>query len=239
VIDSKRAKSMLKYCSEETMENLDEALSSLAGDGIWGIGKDLAEIGKTLEEILPICSNGICDDDCPFYNLTYKINGSEPPEEKICYMVIAISKTLNDYFEEDGDEDPETAIDPPEDLDKEDGDVPRIHEVKSWPQYFQPVLFSKKTWEHRINDRDYRVGDLILMREWVPGDYIRADRETRFTGKWVLAEITSVHGGLPGMAEGYCILNIFVQEVGMNGTELAQTLDNLGDYTILPTPPEK
>jgi len=235
MIESERVKDMLKYCSDETMGDLDVALSSLAGDGIWGMGKDLVEMGKTLTEIMPICSYGICDDDCPFF-------GDDGPEEKICGTIVTISKTLNDYFEEDEDGGPvySTENHPnPRNVESSDKDALRIHEVKSWPQYFQPVLLGKKIWEYRINDRDYKVGDLILMREWVNGDFIRADRETRFTGKWVLAEISSVHGGLPGMAEGYCILNIFVHEVGTNGRELAQTLDNLGDYQIMPIPPEK
>jgi hypothetical protein len=41
-----------------------------------------------------------------------------------------------------------------------------IHDLKCWPEYFQPVIEGKKTVELRMNDRGFRVGDRLLLREW-------------------------------------------------------------------------
>lgn len=42
------------------------------------------------------------------------------------------------------------------------------HEVKAWPEFFQPVWDQVKLFEIRKNDRDYRVGDLLIIDEWSP-----------------------------------------------------------------------
>lgn len=43
------------------------------------------------------------------------------------------------------------------------------HELKTWPEYFQPILEGKKLFEIRNNDRKFEVGQWILLREWNPG----------------------------------------------------------------------
>jgi Domain of unknown function (DUF3850) len=42
------------------------------------------------------------------------------------------------------------------------------HELKTHPQYFQAVLDGKKTFEVRLNDRNYQVGDELLLKEYDP-----------------------------------------------------------------------
>jgi hypothetical protein len=44
----------------------------------------------------------------------------------------------------------------------------RTHELKTHPPYFGAVLSGAKRFEIRVNDRDYQVGDLVLLREWDP-----------------------------------------------------------------------
>jgi len=43
-----------------------------------------------------------------------------------------------------------------------------ILELKCWPPYFQDVVDGKKTFEVRVNDRNYKVGDTLHLREWKP-----------------------------------------------------------------------
>jgi hypothetical protein len=42
------------------------------------------------------------------------------------------------------------------------------HTLKTWPEHFDEVIAGRKTFEIRIHDRDYRIGDVLVLREWAP-----------------------------------------------------------------------
>lgn len=44
----------------------------------------------------------------------------------------------------------------------------RIHDLKCWPIPFGLTRDGLKPFEIRLNDRDFKTGDVILLREWVP-----------------------------------------------------------------------
>lgn len=44
----------------------------------------------------------------------------------------------------------------------------KVHEVKCWPQYFEHVFKGTKTFEVRVNDRNYWFGDILIQKEWDP-----------------------------------------------------------------------
>lgn len=44
----------------------------------------------------------------------------------------------------------------------------RVHELKTWSKYYQAVLDGRKRFELRKDDRDYKVGDILELREWEP-----------------------------------------------------------------------
>lgn len=78
--------------------------------------------------------------------------------------------------------------------------APLIHELKILPEYFDEVQSHDKQFELRKDDRDYRVGDFILLEEFVNGSY---------TGRTVgCFKISYILRNCPeyGLAEGYCIL---------------------------------
>jgi hypothetical protein len=50
------------------------------------------------------------------------------------------------------------------------------HELKCWPEYFQTIIDGIKTFEYRINDRWFGVGDTLILREWDP-------KTEQYTGK--------------------------------------------------------
>lgn len=43
-----------------------------------------------------------------------------------------------------------------------------LHELKTWPPYFEAVVKGEKTFEVRVNDRGFGVGDILCLREWDP-----------------------------------------------------------------------
>lgn len=75
------------------------------------------------------------------------------------------------------------------------------HELKILPQYFQAVWEGNKTFELRKNDRDYRVGDTLVLREYSDGEY---------TGSFLKVIITYILKDCPeyGLNSEYCILGI-------------------------------
>lgn len=52
-----------------------------------------------------------------------------------------------------------------------------VHELKCWPEYFEPVRTGLKPWEFRLADRSYAVGDVLRLREWSPDAFDEAWRE--------------------------------------------------------------
>jgi len=43
-----------------------------------------------------------------------------------------------------------------------------IHELKTFPDFFNAVISGKKTFEVRKADRDFRVGDMLALNEYDP-----------------------------------------------------------------------
>ena len=77
-----------------------------------------------------------------------------------------------------------------------------LHELKTWPPYFQAVVSGRKPFEVRKDDRDFKVGDRLLLREWDP-------TLRHHTGRKVTCEITyKLDGGDFGVEVGYCVLGI-------------------------------
>ena len=73
------------------------------------------------------------------------------------------------------------------------------HTIRIWPEYFEAVLNGTKTFELRKDDRDYSVGDSVVLMEFTDG---------RFTGRSVKKRITFKLSDFDGLQEGYCIFSI-------------------------------
>lgn len=79
---------------------------------------------------------------------------------------------------------------------------PVTHELKTWPAYYGAVACGLKPFEVRKADRDFRVGDLLHLREWDP--------ETQtYTGASLIRSVTYVlKGGQFGVEVGYVVLGL-------------------------------
>lgn len=75
------------------------------------------------------------------------------------------------------------------------------HELKVWPSYFAAIRDGTKRFEWRKDDRGYRVGDALVLREWSP------DTET-YTGEVERREVTYIARGAFGIPADFCIMSI-------------------------------
>jgi hypothetical protein len=86
--------------------------------------------------------------------------------------------------------------------------MPNVHHVKSWAQYFGPITTDQRTHDLRRNDRDYKVGDTMILEEFDP-------TTQKYTGQKCEVEITSMTSmsqpcavSSEALDPAFCILSI-------------------------------
>lgn len=82
-----------------------------------------------------------------------------------------------------------------------------IHELKTWPGPFEATRTGQKTYEIRRADRRYAVGDVLLLREWIPPS--DPEGEGRYTGNltlWVVPHLTE--GGAWGLPTDLVVMSL-------------------------------
>lgn len=67
--------------------------------------------------------------------------------------------------------------------------TPTVHELKCRPPYFEEVLSGRKPFEIRLNDRMFRIGDILWLREWA-ADW--RGLNDSYTGRECRREITYI-----------------------------------------------
>jgi hypothetical protein len=76
----------------------------------------------------------------------------------------------------------------------------KIIDLKIVQPHFDDVASGRKKAELRKDDRDFAVGDMLILREWTG---------TEYTGRKISATITHILKDCGfGLAEGYVILSI-------------------------------
>lgn len=83
-----------------------------------------------------------------------------------------------------------------------------VHDLKTDPAVFQLSLDGLKDWEIRFNDRNFQVGDHVLLRETkFSGEEMKAGKPLEFTGRTLHRVITSIVDGY-GLENGWVILSL-------------------------------
>ena len=81
----------------------------------------------------------------------------------------------------------------------------KTHELKTIPPYFEQIRRGIKKFELRKNDRDYRVGDVLVLKEYLPFTQT-------YTGKETVREIEYILENFDGLQDGYCIMGLGIVE---------------------------
>jgi hypothetical protein len=79
----------------------------------------------------------------------------------------------------------------------------KLHELKTWPNFFQAIDLGYKKFELRKNDRDFKTGDILRLKEYDP-------IKEAFTGCFIDAVVGYVLKGPSdfGLKDGYVIMSI-------------------------------
>jgi len=80
-----------------------------------------------------------------------------------------------------------------------------VHELKTWEEYFIAMASGKKNFELRKNDRDFLIGQELLLREY-------NQQSKTYTGRKLRRKISYLLSGKEaeefGLKPGYCIMEL-------------------------------
>lgn len=74
-----------------------------------------------------------------------------------------------------------------------------IHELKIAPNYFEKVVSKEKSFEVRYNDRNFKVGDILKLMEYVDGSY---------TSQSIYVKVTYILREFEGLQPNFVVLSI-------------------------------
>jgi len=77
-----------------------------------------------------------------------------------------------------------------------------VHTLKSWPDAYQPLVEGRKRHEYRLNDRNYREGDELILKEWDPAGHSYTGRSCR------VRCLYCSYGPSWGIPEGHAVISI-------------------------------
>ncbi len=75
----------------------------------------------------------------------------------------------------------------------------KVHELKIHPEHFREITLGLKTYEVRLNDRNFEVGDYILLREYYHEEYQNNE---------IMVRIKHILADFEGLAENYVVLGL-------------------------------
>ena len=86
----------------------------------------------------------------------------------------------------------------------------KIHELKTDMDVFQAVIDGFKTYQIRLDDRGFSVGDELLLRETeYTGGEMKNGKPLEYTGRSELVQVTHIlRGPIYGLMSGWVIMSI-------------------------------
>lgn len=83
------------------------------------------------------------------------------------------------------------------------------HELKTDPEVFQATMEGVKRFEIRLNDRDFKVGNVLRLRETkYTGKAMAEGLPLLYTGRDYFFKVSYIlHGPIYGLAPGWVIMS--------------------------------
>ena len=77
------------------------------------------------------------------------------------------------------------------------------HDLKCWPEPFSALAAGVKTFEYRRNDRNFRAGDILKLRDWDP------NTRPHHSGSVMEFEVTYIaYGPDFEIPKNYCVMSL-------------------------------
>mgnify|MGYP001600634532 CR=1 FL=1 len=98
------------------------------------------------------------------------------------------------------------------------------HELKSWPEHFEDVARGEKRFELRWNDRDFKRGDILFLREWQRGGTDEVVGAGKYTGRELRVIVTFIiragedEPTYDALSKGWIVMSFkpFINSIGMS-----------------------
>jgi hypothetical protein len=88
----------------------------------------------------------------------------------------------------------------------------RMHDLKTWPVYYQAIDSGEKTFEVRVNDRNFQPGDVLHLQEYDP----QTQQYTGWSMMWKIGFM--LRGGEWGLPDNLCVMSMLhVTDEDMSG----------------------
>lgn len=86
----------------------------------------------------------------------------------------------------------------------------KVHELKTWPEYFEAIIRRTKTFEIRKDDRGYQAGDFLELLEYDPETKEYTGREAEAFVAYIMK---SGEESFLGLEAGHVIMAIKLRHV--------------------------
>jgi hypothetical protein len=88
-----------------------------------------------------------------------------------------------------------------------------VHELKCWPRFFDAIAEGRKRHDlRRSDDRDFQVGDRLLLREYDPATKVYTGREQTVEITFVTSAEKPCALSETALLSDFCILSIAVTD---------------------------
>lgn len=78
-----------------------------------------------------------------------------------------------------------------------------IHDLKVWPEAYKALRCGLKTYEVRVNDRGFQVGDVLRLRLWEP-----ATGDGGHAPPLLMRVVHMTKGGTWGLPDNVCVMGV-------------------------------
>lgn len=108
------------------------------------------------------------------------------------------------------------------------------HELKCWPELFQAIVEDKKTHDLRHSDRNFKVGDVMLLKEYDPLLNIYSGRQANVEITYITSAYSPCALSTDALKSEYCILSIKrLSSINENVKDFLKECDcNDSDYSL-------